>query len=180
MTDVGPIGRLGRFMAQHFALVATAWVVVAVGLGVLAPKVEHALSGAGWEATGSESVKARELIDRNFDGLGSYGLMVVVHSPDATVGDPPVRVVAAQGRGDPALQRCRDHGRRPAAGHDDLQGRPHRGRAGRRREERQRHGARGGRPQGRAGRHQRPGRRGQPHRRPRHVVGLQRGQQDAR
>ena len=28
MTDVGPIGRLGRCMAQHFALVATAWVVV--------------------------------------------------------------------------------------------------------------------------------------------------------
>ena len=88
MTDVGPIGRLGRFMAGHFALVATAWVVVAVGLGVFAPKVEHALSGAGWEATGSESVKARELIDRNFDGLGSYGLMVVVHSQDAKVGDP--------------------------------------------------------------------------------------------
>ena len=85
---LGPIGRLGRFMAQHFALVAIAWVVVAVGLGVFAPKVEHALSGAGWEATGSESVKARELIDRNFDGLGSYGLMVVVHSQDATVGDP--------------------------------------------------------------------------------------------
>ncbi|HET9736705.1 MAG TPA: MMPL family transporter, partial [Solirubrobacteraceae bacterium] len=88
MTDVGPIGRLGRFMAQHFALVATAWVVVAVGLGVFAPKVEHALSGAGWEATGSESVKARELIDRNFNGLGSYGLMVVVHSQEAKVGDP--------------------------------------------------------------------------------------------
>jgi RND superfamily putative drug exporter len=88
MTEVGPIGRLGRFMARHFALVATAWVVVAVGLGVFAPKVEHALSGAGWEATGSESVKARELIDRNFDGLGSYGLMVVAHSQDATVGDP--------------------------------------------------------------------------------------------
>jgi len=88
MTDVGPIGRLGRFMAQHFALVATAWVVVAVGLGVFAPKVEHALSGAGWEATGSESVKARELIDRNFDGLGSYGLMVVVHSQNANADDP--------------------------------------------------------------------------------------------
>src|SRR5215207_10090189 len=88
MTDVGPIGRLGRFMAQHFALVATVWVAVAVGLGVFAPKVEHALSGAGWEATGSESVDARELIDRNFDGLGSYGLMVVVHSQDATAGDP--------------------------------------------------------------------------------------------
>ena len=60
MTDLGPIGRLGRYTATHFRPVAIAWVVVAVGLGVFAPKVEHALSGAGWEATGSESVKARE------------------------------------------------------------------------------------------------------------------------
>ena len=33
-----------------------AWVVVAVGLGVFAPRVETALSGAGWQANGSESV----------------------------------------------------------------------------------------------------------------------------
>jgi RND superfamily putative drug exporter len=91
MSRVGPIGRLGRWTAQHFAAVAAAWVVVAVGLGILAPRVEHALSGAGWEATGSESVQARELADRHFGGLGSYGLMVVVHSPDATVGDPAFR-----------------------------------------------------------------------------------------
>jgi putative drug exporter of the RND superfamily len=88
MIAIGPIGRLGRFMAGHFGLVAIAWVVVAVGLGAFAPKVEHALSGAGWEASGSESVKARELIDRNFNGLGSYALMVVVHSQDAKAGDP--------------------------------------------------------------------------------------------
>ena len=36
--------------------------------------------GAGWEATGSESVAARKAIDRNFQGLSSSALMVVVHS----------------------------------------------------------------------------------------------------
>src|SRR4051794_30589911 len=86
--QVGPIGRLGRWTATHFAAVAAAWVVVAVGLGVFAPRAEQALSGAGWEATGSESVQARELIDKNFDGLGSYGLVVVVHATDKTVSDP--------------------------------------------------------------------------------------------
>ncbi len=65
-----------------------AWLVVALGLGALAPRVEKALSGAGWEAGGSQSVKARQLIDRNFSGLSSYGLMVVVQSPSQTVGDP--------------------------------------------------------------------------------------------
>jgi RND superfamily putative drug exporter len=87
MTDVGPIGRLGRYTATHFRVVLIGWAVVALGLGFLAPRVETALSGAGWEASGSESVQARQLINRNFDGLGAYGLMVVVNSPTATVGD---------------------------------------------------------------------------------------------
>src|SRR5213595_3402381 len=86
--QVGPIGRLGRWTATHFRAVAAAWVVVAVGLGVLAPRAENALSGAGWEATGSESVKARQLIDRNFSGVGTYGLTVVVHARYKTVSDP--------------------------------------------------------------------------------------------
>ena len=88
MTSVGPVGRLGAWTADHFRAVLVAWIVVAVGLGVLAPRVEHALSGAGWEASGSQSVEARKLIDANFGGQSSAALMVVVHSPDATVGDP--------------------------------------------------------------------------------------------
>ncbi len=92
----GPIGRLGRWTANHFKAVAIAWVVVAVGLGVLAPRVETALSGAGWEATGSESVKVRQTVDREFGGLSSSALMVVVHSPDKKVGDPAFDAVVAR------------------------------------------------------------------------------------
>ncbi len=85
MTAVGPIGRLGRFTVDHGRAVAVAWIVVAVALGVFAPTVEHALSGAGWQANGSESVQARKLIQTNFAGLSSSALMVVVHSGDQTV-----------------------------------------------------------------------------------------------
>ncbi|MCY7301954.1 MAG: MMPL family transporter, partial [Thermoleophilia bacterium] len=87
MTTLGPIGRLGAWMADHFRAVLVAWLVLAVGLGVLAPRVETALSGAGWEASGSQSVEARKLIDENFGGQSSAALMVVVHSPDARFGD---------------------------------------------------------------------------------------------
>ena len=106
--DVGPIGRLGRYTATHFRLVLAAWLVVALALGALAPRVETALSGAGWETTGSQSVQARNLIDRNFQGLSSYGLMTVVSSPTKTASDPAFkRVVAnveATLRRDPAVR----------------------------------------------------------------------------
>ena len=71
MSDLGPIGRLGRLAAKHRGRVFVAWALIAVGLGILAPRVETALSGAGWQANGSQSVQAREQIDRNFAGAGS-------------------------------------------------------------------------------------------------------------
>jgi RND superfamily putative drug exporter len=85
---VGPLGRLGRYTATHFRVVLAAWVIVALALGFFAPRVEKALSGAGWETTGSQSVKARALIDKNFHGLSSYALMTVIHSQAEVVGDP--------------------------------------------------------------------------------------------
>jgi len=93
MTSHGPLGRLGAWTAGHFKLVLLAWVAIAVGLGAFAPKAEHALSGAGWEASGSESVQARELVQRNFAGQSSAALMVVVHSQRQTVSDPAFSLV---------------------------------------------------------------------------------------
>ncbi|HZQ66554.1 MAG TPA: MMPL family transporter [Gaiellaceae bacterium] len=86
--DVGPLGRLGAWTADHVRAVSIAWLIVAVALAVFAPKVETALSGAGWQANGSQSVKARELIQRNFAGLSSSALMIVVHSARQTTADP--------------------------------------------------------------------------------------------
>ncbi len=89
---VGPLGRLGRWTADHVRAVALAWAVVALALGAFAPKVESALSGAGWQANGSESVQARTLIQRNFAGLSSSALMVVVHSQQSAAGGAAVSV----------------------------------------------------------------------------------------
>jgi RND superfamily putative drug exporter len=80
--DVGPIGRLGRWTALHSRAVFATWAIVAVALGVFAPRAEHALSGAGWEASGSESVDVRNAAEREFGGQSSYALMVVIDPPD--------------------------------------------------------------------------------------------------
>ena len=85
---VGPIGRLGRYTATHFRAVLLGWLALAVVLGFFAPRVESALSGAGWEASGSQSTQARKLIEHDFSGLGSYGLMTVVYSPSESVKSP--------------------------------------------------------------------------------------------
>jgi RND superfamily putative drug exporter len=91
--SIGPVGRLGRYTATHFRVVLVGWLVVALGLGFFAPRVETALSGAGWETTGSQSVQARNLINKNFRGLSSYGLETVVYSPTQTVSSPAFKTV---------------------------------------------------------------------------------------
>jgi putative drug exporter of the RND superfamily len=92
---VGPIGRVGRYTATHFRVVLVGWLVVAIGLGFFAPRVETALSGAGWETTGSQSVQARQLIDKNFRGLSSYALMTVIYSPTQTINSPAFRTAVS-------------------------------------------------------------------------------------
>jgi putative drug exporter of the RND superfamily len=96
ITRVGPIGRIGHYTATHLGTVLSGWAVVALVLGFFAPRVEKALSGAGWEASGSQSVQARKLVERNFAGLGSYGLMTVLYSPTETVGSPEFSAVIAR------------------------------------------------------------------------------------
>jgi RND superfamily putative drug exporter len=89
----GPLGRVGSWTATHLRTVLVVWAVIAVGLGVFAPKVEKALAGAGWEATGSESVRTRQLVETEFGGYSSSALQVIAHSTGAPLSSP-----AAQSR----------------------------------------------------------------------------------
>ncbi len=81
----GLLGRLGLWVTDHARLVTAVWVLLVIGLGAFAPKVEHTLSGAGWQADGSESVAARELAREHFGGNASSAIQVVVHSTDGPV-----------------------------------------------------------------------------------------------
>jgi RND superfamily putative drug exporter len=86
--EIGPLGRLGRHAATHVRSVVLAWVGIAVVLGTLAPRVETALSGAGWQANGSESVAVRSIVQNRFAGRSSSALLVVLHSPSLRATDP--------------------------------------------------------------------------------------------
>jgi putative drug exporter of the RND superfamily len=76
------LGRLGAWAADHRRLVVILWGALVLCLGALAPFTDKALSGAGWEAPGSESGAARRAIESHFPGQGTYALSVVVAAND--------------------------------------------------------------------------------------------------
>ncbi|MCX6397382.1 MAG: MMPL family transporter [Propionibacteriales bacterium] len=81
----GPLGRLGVWVTRHRRVTAAVWLLLIVGLGIFAPKVETQLSGAGWQADGSDSVAARDLAQEHFGGNASSAIQVVVRSTDGPV-----------------------------------------------------------------------------------------------
>ncbi|WP_322754424.1 MMPL family transporter [Frankia sp. Cas3] len=94
----GPLGRLGGWTATHFRTVAVGWLILVAVLGACAPQVTSVLSGAGWQANGSESVTVRELAREHFGGNASSALQVVI-TADRPVTDPSVQTVIEQATG---------------------------------------------------------------------------------
>ena len=96
-TDVvhPPLARMGRWAHGHRKFVIIAWAFLAIGLGLFAPKLEHALSGAMWEVNGSESLAARDVIDEQFGGLSSQSAVVVIQSQSTSIEDPAYQQVIA-------------------------------------------------------------------------------------
>ncbi|BAJ27008.1 MULTISPECIES: MMPL family transporter [Kitasatospora] len=88
----GLLGRLGVWSVHHFKTVLAGWLVLVIGLGAFAPQVTSALSGAGWQADGSDSVQVRALAERHFAGNASSAIQIVV-TADRPVDDPGVRQV---------------------------------------------------------------------------------------
>src|SRR5436190_18114142 len=105
--ETSTLGRLGAWAADHRRLIVVVWAVAVLALGALAPFADRALSGAGWEAPGSESGKARSAIESHFPGQGTYALSVVVAGKGRGRGDRPMRTAIAGVtrvlRGDPGV-----------------------------------------------------------------------------
>jgi RND superfamily putative drug exporter len=89
-----PFARLGAWAATHFRRILIAWLLVLLVFGIFAVHVENALAGAGWQASNSQSVAARAIIEKDFSGLGATALQVVIvdhHGAIAT--DPQAQAI---------------------------------------------------------------------------------------
>ncbi len=86
----GAFARLGSWTGSHLRPVLLGWLVVLVVFGIFAPKVESALAGAGWQDSTSQSVQARQVIQRDFAGLGASALQVVVVDRSGPISADPV------------------------------------------------------------------------------------------
>lgn len=85
----GWLARLGVWSAGHLRAVLLAWLIVVVGFGAFAPRVESTLAGAGWQDSGSQSVAAQQIIQRNFSGLGSTAIQVAIVDHGRAIADDP-------------------------------------------------------------------------------------------
>jgi RND superfamily putative drug exporter len=93
----GAFARLGAWAATNLRTVLLIWLVVLAGFGVFAPKVTSALAGAGWQDSSSQSVQARQVIEKDFHGLGSSALQVVITDHGSQIADDPAaRAVVAR------------------------------------------------------------------------------------
>ena len=102
------LGRLGAWAADNRRRLVIVWCAAVLVLGALAPFADRTLSGAGWEAPGSESGHARRTIEAHFPGQGTYALSVVVAGERGAIGGSRMRATLAREqqvlRGDRAVR----------------------------------------------------------------------------
>ena len=83
-----PLAALGRWSHSHRLAVIAFWAAFTLALGVFAPRLEHALSGALWDVNDSDSLAAREVLEREFGGFSSQSAVAVFHSDALEASDP--------------------------------------------------------------------------------------------
>ncbi len=107
--------RLARFSARRRKTVMLVWLVATLLAAPLALTLTGALSGAGWEAQGSTSVKVRNELRRDFPGLGAEAAVVVYRQVTPVASDPAgVKALVADLQGAPGAAGVVDPLTRPA------------------------------------------------------------------
>jgi len=84
----GLLARLGRTAARRSRRVLALWALVVLVAAPLAITLTSALSGAGWEAQGSDAQKVRDELRADFPQLGAEAVIVAYRQPTPISTDP--------------------------------------------------------------------------------------------
>jgi len=77
--DLHPLDRLSRWVSNHRRFVLIGWMLLVLIMAPLALTLNGALSGAGWDASGSISSEVRSELQTSFPDLGAEAAYVVFH-----------------------------------------------------------------------------------------------------
>jgi putative drug exporter of the RND superfamily len=84
-----PLHRLGAFLSRHRLPTLVAGLLVTLALGAVGAGAMGSMVLSRWEAPGTESVRAQELLAREF-GTGKANLILLVTAAQGTVDGPAV------------------------------------------------------------------------------------------
>jgi RND superfamily putative drug exporter len=84
----GLLARIGRAAARRPRRVLSLWAVVVLVAAPLALTLTSALSGAGWEAQGSDAAQVRDELRRDFPQLGAEAAVVAYRQERPVAEDP--------------------------------------------------------------------------------------------
>ena len=86
---MSPLHRLGRFLARRRRFTLITGLLVTVALATVGAGAMGVMVLSRWEAPGTESVRAQELLERDFD-TSNANLILLVTAKSGTVDDEPV------------------------------------------------------------------------------------------
>jgi putative drug exporter of the RND superfamily len=111
----GLLARVGRAAARRPRRVLGVWVLIVLVAGPLALTLTSALSGAGWEAQGSDAQQVRDEIRRDFPELGAEAAIVAYQQATPIADDPSgLHALVAGLQGSPGTTTVVDPSAQPA------------------------------------------------------------------
>jgi RND superfamily putative drug exporter len=93
----GPLASIAKFSVAKKKTVMLVWLILVFAAAPLAISLTSALSGAGWDAQGSEAQKVRNELRAEFPQVGAEAAMIVVQQDTPVMESPDIVATLAAG-----------------------------------------------------------------------------------